>query len=473
MVTTVSTLDFWIILNYGKNELLEYIKSPDYIKLSDYFELSDYIIEKNAVYWPVGPQLQIISILSNDQNKLIEGFTLSPKHPLTVILESRSSSSWPVRGVRVCATMCYYVLPCATMCYYMLLGATMCYCVLLFATMCYYVLLRSPVNRQGVSSSWMLVVGLSQILVLEPALGSRSSRESSVTQRSFNWLASLVGWWLLIWFAYFIPVDSLHCILTLSSLLEMENSPLHRLHEIRFVTKTKCPMIQCNISPATVQLHEGVLNETSLEFYYWKVVNSPQKKWIVEKRLEGNLSQVTWPVSFVSFLLVFVCVIFIMVMETKSFFMSSTFSFNVSKADPNSCWVCWVSSIVWVSLFIATLFFLIFLHTLLFLKSLLRLLANALEAPRERRRRQTRASLIFLLRRRLDTFQFLSTLEKLYFVELMEHGNQFQSSFNACFSSALSLHISCIKYIIPYTKFKDVKNFWTFHLAVLLFHKLK
>ena len=60
---------------------------------------------------------------------------MSPKHPLTVILESRSSSSSPVRVVRVCATMCYIVLLCGTMCYYVLLYATMCYYVLICATM--------------------------------------------------------------------------------------------------------------------------------------------------------------------------------------------------------------------------------------------------------------------------------------------------------------------------------------------------
>ena len=66
----------------------------------------------------------------------------SARQPLTVTLESTSSSSQPVRVERGCASMCYYVLLCATMCFFVL-----------------------PVNRHGVNSSWMLLVGVNQILV--------------------------------------------------------------------------------------------------------------------------------------------------------------------------------------------------------------------------------------------------------------------------------------------------------------------
>ena len=74
---------------------------------------------------------------------MVTAVSSSPRHPLTVTLESGSSSN-------------------------------------------------CPVNRQGVGSSWMLLVGLSEIFVFDPS-GNCNSRESSVCQRSFNWLSSLGG----------------------------------------------------------------------------------------------------------------------------------------------------------------------------------------------------------------------------------------------------------------------------------------
>ena len=72
---------------------------------------------------------------------MVTAVSSSARHPLTVTLESASSSSWPV-------------------------------------------------NKQGVASSWMLLVGLNKIFVLDPSEYC-SSRESSVTHWSFNWLSSL------------------------------------------------------------------------------------------------------------------------------------------------------------------------------------------------------------------------------------------------------------------------------------------
>ena len=74
---------------------------------------------------------------------MVTAVSSSARHPLTVTLESASSSSWPV-------------------------------------------------NKQGVASSWMLLVGINKIFVLEPSEYCRS-RESSVTHFSFNWLSSLGG----------------------------------------------------------------------------------------------------------------------------------------------------------------------------------------------------------------------------------------------------------------------------------------
>ena len=116
-----------------------------------------------------GEHSQLMLCFNTLELAMVTTASSSARQPLTVTLESTSSSSQPVRVERGCASMCYYVLLCATMCFFVL-----------------------PVNRHGVNSSWMLLVGLSHILVFSP-LGRSSSREFSVTQRSFNWLSSL-GW---------------------------------------------------------------------------------------------------------------------------------------------------------------------------------------------------------------------------------------------------------------------------------------
>ena len=116
---------------------------------------------------------------------MVTAVSSSARHPLTVTLESASSSSWPV-------------------------------------------------NKQGVASSWMLLVGLNKIFVLDPSEYC-SSRESSVTHWSFNWLSSL-GEDPLNNFLESRMLISFIYLFTWSALLGLESrqfSQLRPLHDIK------------------------------------------------------------------------------------------------------------------------------------------------------------------------------------------------------------------------------------------------
>ena len=115
-------------------------------------------------------------------------------------------------------------------------------------------------NRHGVNSSWMLLVGVNQILVFNLS-GCCSSRESSVTQWSFNWLSSISI--LFGWSPFVILIQLFVCIAlnTLTSSLEMETcplSPLHPLHGIRLVIST----VRCSIPPPTRRSNPNPIHPT-------------------------------------------------------------------------------------------------------------------------------------------------------------------------------------------------------------------
>ena len=151
---------------------------------------------------------------------------------------------------------------------------------------------------------------------------------------------------------------------------------------------------------------------------------------------------------------------------------TSTFFFNASIAEPNFCWTCWVSYSANASFFKAAVFFLICLQMFFFLKILCTCFSpDAFKAKRARvrRRRQRRASLIFLLRQLwFNSYSYTIAINRRDpNHSIIQQTNLFSWSLENCISRS-SQSKEIINQFQPALKIYNL-SFWLFHLIKTTF----